>query len=86
MSPATPSLESAHAAWAAAEAEDAFWREHYEEYLRRYPDQFVAVADGRVVAVSPDLRHLIGFLEGKGLDVRRVWVRFVAATPRHLIL
>ncbi len=70
----------------AADEEEAFWREHYGQYLQEYPDQFVAVADGRVIATSPDLRHLVGILQGRGVDVRRAWVRYIAATPRRLAL
>ena len=73
-------------AWAAAEEEDVFWRDHYDGYVEQYPDRFVAVAGGQVVAASSDLRHLLGIIEGKGLDVRRTWVRYIAATPRDLIL
>ena len=40
----TPSFESARRARQAAEGEDAFWRNRYDEYLKKYPDQFVAVA------------------------------------------
>lgn len=86
MGSTTPTLEGAQRARAAAEAEDAYWREHYGEYLEQYPDQFVAVVGGRVVAATPDLRHLVGILEGKGLDVRDAWVRYIAATPRYLAL
>ena len=79
----TSSLESA---WVEADEEDAFWREHYESYLDLYPDTFVAVSDGQVVATSPDLSRLVGILEGKGMDIRRVWVHYIAATPFHLAL
>jgi len=40
---AVPSLDSARRARAAAEAEDAFWHESYDGYLKEYPDQFVAL-------------------------------------------
>jgi CII-binding regulator of phage lambda lysogenization HflD len=82
----TPSLGSARDAWVAADKEEAFWRDHYGSYLDRYPDRFVAVYGGRVVATSPDLRHLVGILEGKGLDIQRVWVRYIAATSLHSAL
>ncbi len=93
MGLATPSLEGARAAWAAAEAGDAFWREHYAAYLDQYPDQFVAVVKdrgrkdyGHAVAADPDLDRLIGMIKARGLDVQRVWVRYMAATPIHLAL
>ena len=83
-----PGEESIRAAFAEAEKEDAFWREHYPEYVKLYPDQFVAVsrADGQVVATGWTLDYLLGFLAGKGIDLQQVWVKFMAATPQHVIL
>ncbi len=37
-----PRLAGAAAALKRAEEETAFWAEHYREYVRKYPDQFVA--------------------------------------------
>jgi hypothetical protein len=34
----TPSFESARRARQAAQEEDAFWRDRYDKYLRKYPD------------------------------------------------
>ena len=84
----TPSPESAIRAWAAAEAEDAFWREHYPAFLKAYPDQFVAAAkdDGRVIAADPDLLRIVRLVRASGLDMQGVWVRFMAATPISLAL
>ena len=83
-----PSEESIRAAMAEAEKESAFWREHYDTYLTQYPDQFVAVnrTDDQVVVTSPDLMDLLRVIERKGLMVQQVWVQFMAATPRHLML
>lgn len=88
MSVTAPDLESARKAWAAAEEEDAFWDEHYDAFLERYPDQLVAVtkADGQFVTADPDLDRLVAMVEENGLGVRSVWVRFLAATPIHLAL
>ena len=84
----TPATESARRARLAAAEEDDFWREHYDTYLERYPDAFVAVtkANGQFVAADPDLDSLIGKVTDKGLDVQRVWVRYMAATPIRLAL
>ena len=51
-----------------AEREHAFWHEHVQELLRRYPDQLVAVQNGEVVAASGDLLDLVSQLEAKGLS------------------
>lgn len=84
----TPSFESARRARQAAQEEDPFWRDRYDKYLTKYPDQFVAVAKSsrRVVATDPDLDRLISMVNGSGLDVQRVWVRYMAATPIRLAL
>ena len=84
----TPGTESICRAFRAAEQEDAFWREHYDDYLKQYPDQFVAVArdSGRFVAADPDLDRLIDTINANGLTVHQVWVRFMVATPIRLIL
>lgn len=83
-----PSEQSIRDGLAEAAKEAAFWREHYDGLLAQYPDQFVAVAkaDHHVVATSPNLLYLLGVIEGKSLSVRDVWVQFMAATPRHLML
>ena len=80
-----PSLDGARDAWEAAELEDAFWREHYGQYLEQYPDQFVAVSEGEVVATDSDLQQLMRILEAKRLDARRVWVRFMTTDPRRVM-
>jgi hypothetical protein len=88
VEPATnvPSLDSpaAQAAWEAAEAERRFWETHYAEYLERYPEQFVAVKDGAVVAASPDFMKLLQLLEQRGLTPTEVWVRLFSTDPHRL--
>ena len=80
--------ESIRAAFAEAEKEAAFWREHFQEFVARYPDQFVAVArtDWRVVAASPSLDGVIRLAEQQGYRVGSVWIEFIAATPLHVSL
>jgi hypothetical protein len=81
---ASPSLAGLHAAWEASDAEDAFWQEHYSEYLRKYPEKFVAVDSGTVVATNSDLQQLWRTLGERAQDSRRVWVRFITADPEHV--
>ena len=83
-----PSSESALRSWAAAEAEESFWRANYQTYLKAYPDQFVAAAkdDGRVIAAGPDLVRIVQIVKDRGLRIQQVWVRFMAATPISLAL
>jgi hypothetical protein len=60
--------------WQDAERERAFWREHYEEFQGKYPDQFVAVHEGCVLAHAYDIRDLILMLKDKGFEPTQVWV------------
>ena len=84
----TPTEESIRASFAEAEKEAAFWRAHYDLYIAEYPDQFVVVtrADGQVVVSGVSLDYVLGFVAGRGLDLRQVWVKFIAATPIHVTL
>jgi hypothetical protein len=83
-----PSEQSIRAAFAEAEKEAAFWREHRQEFVARYPDQFVAVArtDWQVVAASPSLEAVIGLAEKQGHRIGSVWIELIAATPLHVSL
>jgi hypothetical protein len=74
-----PSTEGWDALWAEGEREDAFWAEHYQELLTQYPDEFVAVKDGKVIAHHPDLFALRRITDEMGLDPTRLWVRFLTA-------
>ena len=86
MSTNIPSIETARPLWEEARAEDAFWSQHLRELLRRYPDQFVAVANGMVVATSPSLGDLINELQRREIDIGRVWLRFMATDSRRFML
>ena len=81
----TPAIQGLHKAWEAAEAEDTFWREHYSRLLVQYPDQFVAVRDGHVVATSTDLQQLLRSLDERRLEPQQVWARFVTADVRRVM-
>jgi hypothetical protein len=72
-------------AWQDAERERAFWQEQHDKFLHLYPDQFVAVKNGRVVVVSYDLRDLIADLSKQGLAPTDVWLHFFA-TATHAAL
>jgi hypothetical protein len=85
MTATIPSLQDAQEAWEAAEAEQHYWREHYADLLRQYPDQFVAIRDGTVVARNPDLQQLLQSLKHQGIAPTQVWVRFLATDPRRLM-
>ncbi len=81
-----PDRDDILGAWKKADEEQAFWSAHHAELIEGYPDQFVAVAGGAVVAAGPDLQHLIQLIEAKGLELARVWIRFMMTNPRGLML
>jgi hypothetical protein len=79
-----PDLETM---WKDAERVREFWDEHYEEFLHDYPERFVAVRDGKVVATSEDLFLLADKLAALGLDrVRDVHVEFISSRWGELLL
>ena len=75
----TPTLHTALAARSEAEREWAFWQSHFDEYLAKYGDQFVAVADDEVVASAADLESLTDILRREGIGMQGLWVRFIAS-------
>jgi len=86
-----PATEAESVAFRAAMAEydrkSAFWATHREEYARDYPDQFVAVKDGEVVASDAHILGLEQKLNAVGLRLESdVTFQFIAVTPRILIL
>ena len=81
-----PMPERVAALFERADREQAFWQEHSEEFKARYPDQWVAVRDGSVIAVNKSLRGLNGELARQGLKPTEAWVGFMGATPRVIIL
>jgi hypothetical protein len=64
-----------------------FWDAHYAELLATYPEQFVAVKDGRVVATNTDLALLVYELRDHGIDARTdVAIQFITAKSGSLLL
>jgi Family of unknown function (DUF5678) len=86
MATTPPNLDNAREAWERAEAQETFWRDHYREFLEEYPNEFVAVIDGAVVATDSDLQHLLWILEKKGVSRQGAWVRFIATDPSPVIV
>ena len=62
----------------------AFWDAHYRDLLAQYPDQFIAVNDGEVVARARHIWDLVQDLEARGIDSRDTWITFLNATQRSL--
>lgn len=70
-----------------AAAIQQYWDEHYAELLAQFPEQFVAVKDGAVIASHRDLAMLIYVLRDRGMDVRTdVAIEFVTSRADRLQL
>ena len=64
-----------------------FWRTRYREFLRRYPEQFVAVQDGEVIVSAADLDDLVAKLRDLRLDPRAdVDIEFITGGTGSLLL
>jgi len=73
-------------AWRLFDIEAKALNRHYRAWTKRYPDQFIAVHDGRVVAASPDPEALLRTLTERGLRPTQVLIRFMAKEPRRFLL
>ena len=67
------------------DAELAYWRTHHAALWRRYPDRYVAVYAGEVIADDADLVRLLDELRARNLDPAHAWVRFIPAPARHYV-
>jgi hypothetical protein len=69
------------------ESEVAFWQSHRNEYLDRFPDEFLAVAlGGDVIAHSRDLVEFDQLMRAAGFERRHTFESFLEKTPIRLIL
>ena len=84
-SPWTPPPD-ALAVWEDGERRRAFFHEHWIEFARDYPDQFVDVKDGEVVAKAPDLDEFDRRLQELQLTPRDVWAKYIAVMKVNYIV
>ncbi len=59
---------------------------HQRELLQRYPDEWVAIFNGRVVGDNPDVEPLLRSLEERGVPIDKTLLRHLAAKEDVLIL
>ena len=79
-------VDEVTAALERAERGRAFWKANRAELTRRYPDQFVAVLDERVISTDVDLFGLAERLQAEGHDLRDVWISFMRWKSPPLLL
>ncbi len=64
-----------------------FWESQHDRLIGEYPEQFVAVRVGEVIASNSDLAMLVYALRDMGLDPRTdVWIEFITAKAGSLLL
>ena len=63
-----------------------YYETHYEELLKEYPEQWVAILDQKVVGISSDPRKLLQNLKDQGMSLRRVLVKHVSREQETWIL
>lgn len=74
------------AVWDEGQRERAFFHEHWDDFARDYPDQFVGVKDGKVVIAAPDLDEFDRQLREQQLTPRDLWTKYIAVTKVNYIL
>ena len=64
----------------------AYYEEHREELLKKYPDRWVAIYDEQLVGAAKVLNRLIAQLQKKGVPRGRAFVEYVTEKEDLLIL
>ena len=83
--PPEQSPEEIDAMWRRGEKKRAYFDSHYADLKQLYPDEFVAVRQGKVIDHDADLGALDDRLRSQRLGVQDVWVEFIR-TDWSLIL
>jgi hypothetical protein len=64
----------------------AYYEAHHEELLKKYPEQWVAILDQKVVGASPDYEKLLNEVQAKGYSVGQVLFEHLTSSDELLIL
>ena len=59
---------------------------HRPELIRKYPDQWVALACNGSLIAGPTIQDVLAKAEAKGLDKKGLAVKLMATKPRRMIL
>lgn len=55
-----------------------WYRDHYDELLGQYPDQWVAIYDEELVAVSPNQDEMFAALKKKGAKATKAYIQYLS--------
>jgi hypothetical protein len=64
------------------QADHAWVDQHWEMLLARYPDQWIAVRNGQVIASDPELEGLLTSMP----DPAHTCVEFISSEPIEMVL
>jgi len=67
------------------EENDAFVRKKYTELQKWYPDEYIAVDNGKVIAHSKNAKTLNGVLKSKGVELTTVLVQFIPKKGSEIV-
>jgi len=77
--------KSVTAAWRRGEEHREFWRKNHKRFARKHPAEYVAVESGEVLAHSPSLHAVVGYLEGIGKSPSDVFLEYMAVNPGSMM-
>lgn len=60
--------------------------DHYSELMERYPDEWIAVYNGRVRAHGKSFQAVLDEVDAKGLPRAQTLLRFMNTKPQTLIV
>jgi hypothetical protein len=79
------SAGSIEEAWRRGAEHREFWRKNHKRFARKHPAEYVAVKSGEVLAHSPSLHALVGYLEGIGKSPTGVFLEYMAVNPGSMM-
>jgi len=79
-----PDIREAEASFQEMDRSFQYWCDHFDELLAQYPEQIVAIKDGKVVGANADLLELDRTLRAQGIKPP-IFARFVTAHPERFM-
>ena len=70
----------------AAEKDNAWLQEHFEEIQKDYPNEFIAISEGNVIADGKNSEDVVSEVKRKGKDPATVLIEFIPQRGLILIL
>jgi len=68
------------------EENDAFVRKKYTELQKLYPDEYIAVDNGSIIAHNKNIKTLSGILKSNNVELTTVLVQFIPKRGVEIVL